>query len=253
MKNADKLSAKQWCRVVVLARLSDFERSSIDVVPVKLVLIGDGGVGKTCMLIRYTERVFPHEVSVRHLMCRCILIWVLKYVPTVFDNFATTTEHLGFTVSLSFFDTAGPEDYSRLRLLSYPMTNVFLVCFSLVSSFSFDEVRTKWVPEVRGCMRELCPRAKLLLVGTKKDLLSDAATLQRLAERGESVVTTQQAEAMAGELGCDGYIETSALSGEGVDEAIALALELACRSPPDDEGVHSRPIGLHRKDKCVLQ
>jgi len=52
------------------------------------------------------------------------------------------------TVSLSLWDTAGQEDYDRLRPLSYPQTDVFLICFSVISPVSFSNVRTKWWPEV---------------------------------------------------------------------------------------------------------
>lgn len=50
--------------------------------------------------------------------------------------------------TLGLFDTAGQEDYDRLRPLSYPQTDVFLICFSLCSPPSFENVREKWFPEV---------------------------------------------------------------------------------------------------------
>lgn len=49
----------------------------------------------------------------------------------------------GKTISLGLWDTAGQEDYDRLRPLSYPQTDVFLICFSLVSPPSFENVKTK--------------------------------------------------------------------------------------------------------------
>jgi small GTP-binding protein len=51
--------------------------------------------------------------------------------------------------TLGLFDTAGQEDYDRLRPLSYPQTDVFLVCFSVVGPSSFENVKEKWMPEVR--------------------------------------------------------------------------------------------------------
>lgn len=50
--------------------------------------------------------------------------------------------------TLGLFDTAGQEDYDRLRPLSYPQTDVFLVCFSVTSPASFENVKEKWFPEV---------------------------------------------------------------------------------------------------------
>ena len=54
-----------------------------------------------------------------------------------------------FYCSLGLFDTAGQEDYDRLRPLSYPETDVFLVCFSVVSPSSFENVKEKWYPEIK--------------------------------------------------------------------------------------------------------
>merc|ERR1712037_708068 len=96
---------------------------------IKCVVVGDGAVGKTCLLISYTTNEFP-----------------LKYVPTVFDNYAVTVMIGEEPYTLGLFDTAGQEDFDRLRPLSYPSTDVFLVCFSTVLPSSFENVKEKWAP-----------------------------------------------------------------------------------------------------------
>lgn len=80
----------------------------------KLVIVGDGACGKTCLLIVFSKDQFP-EV----------------YVPTVFENYVADIEVDGKHVELALWDTAGQEDYDRLRPLSYPDTDVILMCFSI--------------------------------------------------------------------------------------------------------------------------
>ena len=73
----------------------------------------------------------------------------------------------GVPVSLGLWDTAGQEDYDRLRPLSYPQTDVFLICFSVVSPSSFENVTSKWCPEIK----HHCADAPILLVGKNISLI----------------------------------------------------------------------------------
>ena len=94
---------------------------------IKCVVVGDGAAEKTNLLISYTTGKIPRE-----------------YVPTVFDNYAVTVMIGGEKYPLGLFDIAGQEeDYDRLRSLSYPQTDVFLLCFSIVAPASFENVREK--------------------------------------------------------------------------------------------------------------
>lgn len=67
-------------------------------------------------------------------------------------------------VELALWDTAGQEDYDRLRPLSYPDTDVILMCFSIDSPDSLENIPEKWTPEVR----HFCPNVPIILVGNKK-------------------------------------------------------------------------------------
>ncbi|CAG8750306.1 16893_t:CDS:2, partial [Acaulospora colombiana] len=87
----------------------------------------------------------------------------------VFDNYAVTVMIGDDPYTLGLFDTAGQEDYDRLRPLSYPQTDVFLVCFSVTSPASFENVKEKWFPEVH----HHCPGVPCLIVGTQIDLRDD--------------------------------------------------------------------------------
>ena len=69
-------------------------------------------------------------------------------------------------MELALWDTAGQEDYDRLRPLSYPDTDVVLMCFAINNLDSFDNILEKWLPEVK----HYCPNIPVVLVGCKRDL-----------------------------------------------------------------------------------
>lgn len=75
-----------------------------------------------------------------------------------------------------------PLDYDRLRPLSYPQTDVFLVCYSVVNPASFDNVRAKWSPEIKHNN----PETPVVLVGTKLDLREDKHTIDKLQVRSST-------------------------------------------------------------------
>ena len=110
--------------------------------------------------------------------------------------------------TLGLFDTAGQEDYDRLRPLSYPQTDVFLVCFSVTSPASFENVREKWFPEVH----HHCPGVPCLIVGTQVDLRNDESVRDKLAKQKMQPVSKEMGERMAKELGAVRYVECSALT-----------------------------------------
>uniref|UniRef100_A0A2P2I2N6 Rac1 n=1 Tax=Hirondellea gigas TaxID=1518452 RepID=A0A2P2I2N6_9CRUS len=179
--------------------------------PIKCVVVGDGTVGKTCMLISYTTDSFPKE-----------------YVPTVFDNYSAPMVVDGIPVSLGLWDTAGQEDYDRLRPLSYPQTDVFLICFSVVSPSSFENVTSKWYPEIK----HHCPDAPIILVGTKMDLREDKETLQQLQENGQSAVKREMAGKLSNKIRSVRYMECSALTQRGLKQVFDEAVRAVLRPEP---------------------
>jgi len=177
---------------------------------IKCVVVGDGAVGKTCLLISYTTNAFPGE-----------------YIPTVFDNYSANVMVDGKPINLGLWDTAGQEDYDRLRPLSYPQTDVFLVCFSVISNSSFENVKTKWVPEIQ----HHAPNVPILLVGTKSDLRKDENTIKQLNSRGQSMVTVEAAQRMGKEIGAVNFLECSALTQEGLKQVFDEAIRAAMSKP----------------------
>lgn len=76
---------------------------------------------------------------------KCVVLFHQKYVPTVFENYITHTTHRasGKTVELALWDTAGQEEYDRLRPLSYPETDLLFVCFAIDCPASLENVMDK--------------------------------------------------------------------------------------------------------------
>ena len=146
--------------------------------------------------------------------------------------------------TLGLFDTAGQEDYDRLRPLSYPQTDVFLVCFSVTSPASFENVREKWFPEVH----HHCPGVPCLIVGTQVDLRDAPAVIEKLARQKQRPVSIDMGERLARELGAVKYVECSALTQKGlknVFDEVCFSYELTlgnCRGP--------RATGRAEKGAC---
>ncbi|KAK9404576.1 rho-related GTP-binding protein RhoC [Crotalus adamanteus] len=172
----------------------------------KLVIVGDGACGKTCLLIVFSKDQFP-EV----------------YVPTVFENYIADIEVDGKQVELALWDTAGQEDYDRLRPLSYPDTDVILMCFSIDSPDSLENIPEKWTPEVK----HFCPNVPIILVGNKKDLRNDEHTRRELTKMKQEPVKPEDGRDMANRINAFGYLECSAKTKDGVREVFEMATRAA--------------------------
>ena len=176
----------------------------------KIVVVGDGGVGKTALLISYTQNTFEQA-----------------YLPTIFDNFTAGIDFKGRLLTLSLWDTAGQEEYSRLRALSYPETNLFFICFDINELNSLENVKSVWYPE----LTHHCPEAKVLLVGTKGDLRDSASIPLSKIQETAAFMNAK-------------YCECSAKTQEGLHEVFETGLELALQKPVKTKH--------ERKRKCKL-
>eukprot|EP01122_Echinamoeba_exundans_P003901 TRINITY_DN1394_c0_g1_i1.p1 TRINITY_DN1394_c0_g1~~TRINITY_DN1394_c0_g1_i1.p1 ORF type:complete len:208 (-),score=28.55 TRINITY_DN1394_c0_g1_i1:172-795(-) len=197
---------------------------------IKCVVVGDGAVGKTCMLMSFSANSFPQD-----------------YVPTVFDNYNTAIMVDDTPYNLGLWDTAGQEEYDRLRALCYPQTDVFLMCFSLVDPPSFENIKQRWWPEIK----HHCPDTPYVLVGTKLDLRDDEGVITELKKKGMAPIPTPQGEALSKEISATSYIECSALSQKGLktvfDEAARAVVK--ANSPADGNGTTNGAPGEGKRRK----
>lgn len=162
-------------------------------------------------MISYTTNTFPND-----------------YIPTVFDNYSASVMIDGEPIKLGLWDTAGQSEYDRLRPLSYPQTEVFLCCFSVVSPESFQNVKDKWIPEI---LHHSPKGILIILVGTKADLRDDYHVLDELLERGQKPTTLAQGQKLAKDVGAIRYIECSAATLSGIQELFDFAIRSVLEPP----------------------
>ena len=146
-------------------------------------------------------------------------------------------------MELVLYDTAGQEDYERLRPLSYPNTDVVIICFSVDNPDSFINVTQTWLPEVK----HFCTGTPILLVATKSDLRQDKVLQKQLKERKLKVVSTEQGMALAAKMGAHAYMECSAKTRIGVEEVFECAAKAALSNVSSIKRRHKE----HHK-QCVI-
>jgi len=207
---------------------------------VKLVVVGDGAVGKTSLLISYATNTFPTD-----------------YVPTVFENYTARKKRHDDIILLHLWDTAGQEEYDRLRPLSYPGADIVLLCFSTVSQASYDAIRDKWAPEVNHYI----PEVPHILVGTKIDL-REAQHIDINSNKFEPI-TPEMGQSMAKQIKAAKYLEVSSKTRQGLEEvfnqAIDLVLEMRGVPTKGESGTSEAGKGAvkqvaikKKKDNCII-
>jgi Rho family, other len=126
-------------------------------------------------------------------------------------------------VQLALWDTAGQEDYERLRPLAYAKAHVILIGYSVDSPDSFENVKAKWAEEAR----DRCPGVPIILVGLKKDLREDPEAIEEMRKRSQRFITAREGLEMREMIGARKHLECSSLTGEGVDDVFEAATRAA--------------------------
>ena len=114
--------------------------------PVKVVVLGDNGVGKTSLLRRFNTGLPPSEVLNFDLADRITVD--------------------GTSYHVNCWDIRPVEGHERLRPLAYPGTDIFMLCFDITNRASFDNIKELWIPEIHQYTTD----TPFLLVGNKTDL-----------------------------------------------------------------------------------
>ncbi|XP_032594238.1 myosin-G heavy chain [Drosophila grimshawi] len=167
---------------------------------IKCVLVGDGAVGKTNLILSYLENRFNPE-----------------HVPTASDIYNAEVNVNESPVHLTLCDTAGQDTLDPLRELSYPDSDVFLLCFSVVKPETFGAIKSKWAPKFAKT------KAALILVGTQADLRSNLNVLNKLQTNGEKPISYADAWDLATTIGAK-YIETSSATQDKVKDVFDTAI-----------------------------
>ncbi|EJD47992.1 hypothetical protein AURDEDRAFT_136419 [Auricularia subglabra TFB-10046 SS5] len=205
---------------------------SLHSIPRKLVVLGDGACGKTSLLNVFTRGFFTQV-----------------YEPTVFENYVQDIQVDDEYVEMSLWDTAGQEEFDRLRSLSYAETHVIMLCFSADNPTSLANVESKWIEEIL----EYCPGVKqgklnalirLGIAALKCDLRDDRAVQDRLARYNQSPVQYEEGLAVARRIRASRYLECSAKHNRGVTEVFLEAARVSINA--------KRVAGGESQRRCIV-
>eukprot|EP01006_Ploeotia_vitrea_P032429 TRINITY_DN64635_c2_g1_i1.p1 TRINITY_DN64635_c2_g1~~TRINITY_DN64635_c2_g1_i1.p1 ORF type:complete len:205 (+),score=80.25 TRINITY_DN64635_c2_g1_i1:90-704(+) len=190
----------------------------------KMVLIGDSGVGKSCLLLRFADQTYTES-----------------FISTIGVDFRFRTVAIdGKTVKLQIWDTAGQERFRTITSAYYRGSDAILLVYSCAAHESFDHVE-EWLGEVDRYANE---NTKKLLLGNKADLVD------------EKQVSTEEAQQLADKLGIP-FLETSAKTATNVEAAfLTMAKELIKQREANSSGQQDAPRGValktvqRKKKKC---
>mmetsp|Transcript_19844 Transcript_19844/g.22083 ORF Transcript_19844/g.22083 Transcript_19844/m.22083 type:complete len:184 (+) Transcript_19844:91-642(+) len=180
---------------------------------VKVVIVGNAGVGKTSFLSTFANKVYPSIT-----------------LPYAIDGYMTQIAVFGRQFNVGFWDTAGQKSYDQLRPLVYPQTDIFLLCYDISDRSRFNELEKRWKPE----LSRHCPGIPIIVLGLKSDL--------RKSDLNGNCISVDEGIDMSVKLEAYSHVDCSSLLGLGVDEAVHEAMV-----------VHLAHTGkLKHKQRCTL-
>eukprot|EP01095_Lingulamoeba_sp_RSL-Kostka_P008288 TRINITY_DN273_c0_g1_i3.p1 TRINITY_DN273_c0_g1~~TRINITY_DN273_c0_g1_i3.p1 ORF type:complete len:200 (+),score=71.60 TRINITY_DN273_c0_g1_i3:226-825(+) len=190
---------------------------------IKIVLVGDVDVGKSSMLVRIVTDEFPETKP-----------------GTIFDNSSYRFEISEKEYDITFFETAGQEDFDRLRPLSYPQTDIFFLMYSVDNPSSYETIQKKYASEVK----DNCPNVPIIVIATKTDLREDEETINLLSEKTLAPVSEEDGRNLSEKIGAGGYLECSALKNKGMNDFLRDVFEISSQKSSNNDN----PKG----SKCII-
>ncbi|CAO2046828.1 unnamed protein product, partial [Urochloa humidicola] len=187
----------------------------------KLLLIGDSGVGKSCLLLRFADDSYLDS-----------------YISTIGVDFKIrTVEQDGKTIKLQIWDTAGQERFRTITSSYYRGAHGIIIVYDVTDQESFNNVK-QWLNEID---RYASDNVNKLLVGNKSDLTAN------------KVVATETAKAFADEMGIP-FMETSAKNAINVEQAfMAMAASIKDRMASQPAASNARPATVQIRGQPVNQ
>lgn len=190
-------------------------------------------MGKTSLLYGFANNQLPSE-----------------YNPTVYDNYTASLSFKQKTYTLGLWDTAGQDEFDSIRVLSYPDTDVFLICFSVVHPNSFKNIKAKWYPE----LLKNNIKSPIILVGTKIDLLNNENFLKQMSEKEQRPITKDQAIQLQKEIKARFYVECSSITAKGVKEVFEKCVESLETEEPINNSPNTKISSstISPNKKCII-
>lgn len=173
----------------------------------KILVVGDKICGKTALIQAFTANTFSE-----------------MYNPTIFDNYASSLMIKRKEMELLIWDTTLLNNH-HFHPLKYPEVDVVLICFSIDSPNSFDNVHERWVFEIK----HILPDVPVVLVGNKKDLRHNKRIISKLRRSAQEPVGEREGYVLAEKIGAAYYVECSAKTMEGVSQVFETATKAAMK------------------------
>lgn len=190
---------------------------------IKLVLVGESGVGKTSFLYLSSSNSFSTEV---------LPVWEVKQIIVKWNS---------QSIEVELWEAGAGDKYKQIRSLAYTETDVFMICYSVADPESFEKVETYWMADIK----KEYPDTPIVLVGLQIDKRNDKILIENLSNIGKKMITSEDGIQMAIKIGAYGYLEVSSLEKIGLKEVFDKVIESCLKT--------NQIPKKSKENNCILQ